>query len=259
MLKVAVISLDIKGGEKQTNISEFCNTVDRVDADTDLIVLPELFSTGFTSNKQLLADLAESNGGETMALVHEIARKRNAAIAGSFLAKTAGHIYNRAFFVEPSGDETFYDKRHLFSMGSESKCLDGGTDVLPIIRFRGWNIGLIVCYDLRFPAWCRNKACGYDLLVVPANWPNSREYAWLHLLKARAIENQSYVIGANRSGEDKFGNYDGMTLALDYCGKLIQPRCDGEIIYAELDKASLDKWRVEFPVWRDADDFEFDI
>lgn len=255
-LKVALLPLDIKGGNKLANISAFCDAVSRIDSDTDLIILPELFSTGFSSNKALLSEWAESNGGDTMACVHRLAHECNMAIIGSFLAKTAGKIYNRAFFVEPSGDETFYDKRHLFSMSSEAKCLTGGMDALPVVRFRGWNIGFVVCYDLRFPAWCRNRDCEYDILVVPANWPNSREYAWSHLLKARAIENQSYVIGANRIGEDKFGNYDGMSLVLDYCGKEVAMVGKSGIYYAELGKDALERWRTDFPVWRDADGFD---
>lgn len=256
-LKVALLPIEIKGGDKRSNILAFCDAVSRVDADTDLIILPELFSTGFSSNKELLLELAESNGGDTMVCVHKLARERNVAIVGSFLAKTAGNIYNRAFFVEPSGDETFYDKRHLFSMSSEAKCLAGGRlDALPVVRFRGWNIGFVICYDLRFPVWCRNRDCRYDILVVPANWPNSREYAWSHLLKGRAIENQSYVIGANRSGEDKFGIYDGMSLVLDYCGKEEAMVREGGVYYAELDKGALERWRSDFPVWRDADRFE---
>lgn len=255
-MKIAVLPLDIVAGDKKANLDAFAAGMDKLAADTDLVVLPELFSTGFTSDRERMAELAESNGGDTMALVGEMARRRNMAVCGSFLARTAGRIYNRAFFVEPSGDETYYDKRHLFSMSSESKILTAGDSMPPIVRFRGWNIALVVCYDLRFPVWCRSQQCSYDLLVVVANWPNSRSYAWTHLLKARAIENQAYVVGANRTGEDKFGDYSGMTLAVDFCGKEIAAAEGARAMYAELDKNALERWRSDFQVWRDADCFD---
>lgn len=257
-LNTALISLDIVNCDKDANIKRLTAAFERLTSETDVVVLPELFSTGFTSSRERLAQLAETNGGETVALLHRLAEKHNTAIAGSFLAKTGSHISNRAFFIEPSGDEAFYDKRHLFSMSSESNVLTPGDAPALNVRFRGWNISVIVCYDLRFPVWCRNVNNCYDLLIVPANWPNSREYAWTHLLQARAIENQSYVIGLNRSGCDKFGDYSGMTSVFDFTGHSVQTSVDkdSDIQFVTLDRDTLMRWREDFPVWKDSDAFE---
>lgn len=254
-LRLALLSLDITPGDRVVNISRLEEVMDCVEPETDVVVLPELFSTGFTSNGDRLRKMAETNGGDTISKLHSLARRYNLAITGSFLAKTASNIYNRAFFIEPSGDAVFYDKRHLFSMSSESSLLSQGEKELPIVRFRGWSIAVAVCYDLRFPIWCRNDSLAYDVLLIVANWPRSREYAWQHLLIARAIENQSYVIGVDRSGEDKFGNYDGMTFAADFCGKKIDLYNSGQISYAVLSRDALDSWREDFTAWKDADKF----
>lgn len=256
-LKVALMSLDIVNCDKEANIKTLTSTFERLPIETDVVVLPELFSTGFTSSRDRLDQLAETNGGETIALLHRLAARHNTAITGSFLAKSGSHIYNRAFFVEPSGDETFYDKRHLFSMSSESTVLTAGESPVLNVRFRGWNISVIVCYDLRFPVWCRNVGNNYDLMIVPANWPNSREFAWTHLLQARAIENQSYVIGLNRSGNDKFGDYNGMSAVFDFTGHTVEMSSvpDSVIQLATLNRDALKRWREDFPVWKDSDKF----
>ena len=256
-LKVAIASLDITAGDKEENVNRLKTCIGNLDADSDLLVLPELFSTGFTSNNDRMQELAETNGGWTVSQLRKIAKQYNVAVAGSFLARTGSSIFNRAFFIEPSGDETFYDKRHLFSMSSESKILVKGNTGLPVVRFRGWNIAVAVCYDLRFPVWCRNVGLKYDLLTFPANWPNSREYAWRHLLIARAIENQAYVIGVNRSGEDKFGCYDNMSLALDFCGKELNTveTSVSTLGYVTLERDALERWRSDFSAWADSDAF----
>lgn len=259
-LKVAIISLDIVPGNKAQNLKNLCDLTSKLQPGCDLITLPELFSTGFTSDKEKLATLAETNNGDTIACLQKITKQHNAAISGSFLARTATKIYNRSFFIEPSEENSFYDKRHLFSMSSESRCLEKGITKAPVVRFRGWNIATVICYDLRFPVWCRNYHNAYDLLLVPANWPAAREYAWTHLLKARAIENQAYVIGTNRSGNDKFGIYDGLSTAIDFQGRTIKATGKaGHIEYVEIDRASLEKWRDEFSVWKDADEFNIDL
>lgn len=260
-LKLALLSLDIVHGDKNRNLDNFESCLSMLDTDVDLVVVPELFTTGFTSNAERLNELAEPNSGKTVRRVIELARQHNFAITGSFLARTATSIYNRGFIAEPSGETYFYDKRHLFSMSSESSLLSRGDAPIRPVRFRGWNIAVAVCYDLRFPAWCRNKAQKYDLLVVVANWPQSREYAWQHLLIARAIENQAYVVGVDRSGEDKFGVYDQMSFAADYCGKkldTVRSHLSSCVEYVTLDHDSLDRWRHDFTAWRDADDFSFD-
>lgn len=257
-MKIALIPNDIICGEKDANLKTVNDACKHIDSDTDIIVLPELFSTGYTSSREELEHWAETNGGDTIACLQRLAEKCNAAITGSFLARTAGHIYNRAFFIEPSGDEYFYDKRHLFPMSSESSLLTKGEQPLMNIRFRGWNISVVICYDLRFPVWCRNVDLQYDLLIVPASWPSSREFAWSHLLQARAIENQAYVIGVNRSGNDKFGDYNCMNRVYDYTGHPVEITVSSRVYpqYIRLDHDALERWRNDFPVWRDNDSFD---
>lgn len=181
-----------------------------VHPDTDLLILPETFATGFiTSDKEHVREYAERNTGAIIEELKSLAKQYNLAIAGTFIADTGGSIYNRAFFVEPSGDETFADKRHLFTMAGEHKTFSKGHDRLAV-RFRGWNIAMVVCYDIRFPVWCRNVNNDYDLLLCVANWPEVRVGAWNALLPARAIENEAYVCGVDCKGTDLNGfTYDG--------------------------------------------------
>ncbi len=261
-LRLAALSLDIMPGDKQYNMQLLGEHMASLSGDVDLVVVPELFSTGFVSDGERLGQWAETNGGETVAQLHRLAAAHNVAIAGSFLAKTGSALCNRAFFIEPSGDEMFYDKRHLFSMSSESRLLSAGDRPMPVVRYRGWNIAVAVCYDLRFPVWCRNVGLSYDLLIFVANWPKEREYAWKHLLIARAIENQAFVAGVDRGGVDKFGLYDGMTFIADFCGQSMpvdrSPAVPG-LETVVLDHGSLDRWRKDFAVWQDADRFNVEL
>lgn len=261
-LRVVIIEDNITWGDKQANIEQLKRNMRNIPEDTDLVVLPEMFSTGLVTDSRAEAEqLAEWNTGDTMRLLGRMAAHYGVAIAGSFLASTASQLYNRAFFIEPNGDETFYDKKHLFRMGGENDIYNKGTREAPIIRFRGLNIKLIVCYDLRFPVFCRNVKNNYDILLVTANWPKAREMAWRQLLTARAVENQAYVIGANRSGTDKAGiDYsEGTSLILDFKGKVIASRATSPIIGADLSPAPLQRFREQFPVWQDADDFSLNI
>lgn len=253
-LSVAALPIDIAAGRKDDNIRIAEAAIGKMPRGTDLAVLPELFTTAFIPDKDACSALSEGNDGTTMRWALRAAKATGAAIAGSFLAKEADRLYNRAFLVEPSGDAVFYDKRHTFSIGRESEVISRGESLPPIVRFRGWNIALSVCYDLRFPAWMRNNGLKYDLMIVPANWPKSRAYAWEHLLQARAIENQAYVVGANRSGSDSFGAYDGLARIYDYNGCSVGVETDG-CLHASLSKDSLEKMRVAMPVFKDADDF----
>ncbi|MDE6311348.1 MAG: nitrilase family protein [Muribaculaceae bacterium] len=260
-LRILALSLDIVWADPEANLRLLAKAMEAMPPHIDIVVLPELFSTGFVNDTGLLTDLPETNGGPTLTAVRELARRYNCAIAGSFLARTAHNIFNRAFFIEPSGDETYYDKRHLFSLSSESKTYARGGAFKPVIRFRGWNIAMIVCYDLRFPAWCRNRDNEYELLLVPANWPSAREYAWKHLLIARAIENQAYVVGANRGGRDDYGEYADMTEIFDPMGKPCSEKAvslDGAVV-ATLHKSAIDEWRRRFPVAADADFFDIPL
>ncbi len=259
-LKVASISLNIVQGNRDANLETVEQIIASLPEDFDIVVLPEFFSTGFTADSDELARLGETGTGETMQRIAEMACKYNMAIAGTFVAKIAHAYYNRAFFMEPSGEENFYDKRHLFSLSPEAKAFHAGEKPMPIIRFRGWNIALMVCYDLRFPVWSRNRDNAYDVLIVPANWPDVRGYAWEHLLIARAIENQAYVVGANRSGSDNYGNYDNQTFLLDYLGKPIgENYLDGQLSAAEFSAEKIIKFRKSFPVSADADNFTLEI
>lgn len=259
-LKVVAIPLNIAWADVDENVFATRNILDRIDKDTDIVVLPELFSTGFISTADLLFKFAEDAGASpTLKKIRRWAKKYNFAIAGSLLVREGDEFFNRGFFIEPSGDEYFYDKTHLFNLSSESKNFTAGSQTVPVIRYRGWNIALAICYELRFPAWLRNIGNRYDVLLLPANWPAKRSYAWEHLLIARAIENQAYVVGANRSGKDDGGEYDNQTFIFDYLGKPVHRRISEspEIVSAVFDREKLNAFRESFPVADDADRFTF--
>lgn len=257
-LRVAALPLPIVTGDKKANIDAVRSAFQVLPQRTDIVVLPELFSTGYIDDAAIMNNLAERNTQDTVDILKELAKHYSVAIAGSYLASTPPNIYNRGFFIEPNGDETYYDKRHLFSLSKESQIFTHGDKPSVIVRFRGWNISLIVCYDLRFPIWCRNKNNAFDLLLVPANWPQSRGYAWEHLLIARAIENQCCVVGADCGGSDKFGSYEGLTQIYDGRGIPVGFE-DGPFVVADLSRKIQDEYRRNFPVANDADDFDIII
>lgn len=260
-LHVALFPQQIHWGDKRQNLQTLSEVADAIHPDTDLLIVPETFSTGFpTGDKESIRPLAERNTGATIDFIKEVASRSNIAIAGSFIADSGGSLYNRAFFIEPSGEETFADKRHLFTMAGEHKSFSYGHDRLAV-RFRGWDIAMAVCYDIRFPVWCRNRNNEYDLLIAVANWPKVRVNAWNQLLIARAIENEAYVCGVDCSGTDDKGfEYDGSSMALDFKGKDISIEAsvtngDHRILYANLSKEKLEAFRTKFPAWKDADEF----
>lgn len=255
-LKIATCPMKIAWADPGENIRCVETVASNIEPGTDLLVLPELFSTGFLQDPHVVSALAEPVSGTTISALKELSHRYGFAIAGSFLCSIGDKIYNRAFFIEPSGEETYYDKRHLFSLSSEHKLFTPGTHLPAIVRYRGWNIALSVCYDMRFPVWCRNRGHQYDMMLVPANWPSSRGYAWKHLLIARAIENQAVYVGANRGGSDDFGDYDNLSLIADGLGTVIssQPDANG-VIYATVDRDELVKIREKLPFGNDADDF----
>lgn len=258
-LNVALLPMQIAWGDKEKNLDTLAEEIKKIHPLTDLLILPEMFSTGFlTGPKDDIRPLAERNTGATIDRIKELAAQYNMAIAGSFIADSGGSLYNRAFIIEPSGDETFADKKHLFTFAGEDKSFSNGFSRLAV-RYRGWNIAMVVCYDIRFPVWCRNKNLEYDLLIAVANWPKVRIDAWNKLLPARAIENLAYLCGVDCSGTDDHGfEYDGSSAAYDFKGKDIGTR-DGEygVIYATLSKDKLDSFRKKFGAWRDADNFVF--
>lgn len=262
-LNILTLELDIARADKMINIDAVSSLLDKMPSSTDIVVLPEMFSTGFIVDENVANDLAERNTGDTLNALHLLARKYSIAIAGSFLARTATRIYNRAFFIEPDGNEIFYDKRHLFRMGGETDVFSPGNSLAPVFRFRGWNIKMVVCYDLRFPAWCRNTPDNsYDLLLVVANWPKARHNAWSTLLAARAIENECYVCGVNRRGIDSVDNIDygsDSTAIIDFKGNALQTGRRDCAQFGTLCYEKLQNFREKFPAWKDTDSFTIHI
>lgn len=259
-LNICLFPQEILWGDKENNLDTLARTIQTVHPDTDIIVVPEMFSTGFiTHDKEEVRKFAERNTGETVDFLMKLARKYNKAIAGTFIADSGGSLFNRAFFIEPDGETTFADKRHLFRMGGEEKVFSSGFERMRV-RFRGWNISMVVCYDIRFPVWCRNVNNEYDLLIAVANWPKARVDAWNTLLKARAMENLAYVVGVNCKGKDMLGyEYDGSSAAFDFRGKDITMRHpDSEVAYASLSRDKLIAFRNRFPAWQDADNFSIE-
>lgn len=259
-LNVALIPLEVVWGEKRVNIDRLTKAFSSLRRDTDLVIIPETFSTGFPvgMKKSEVEALAEPSSGATIGFLKELATNRNVAICGTFVEKDMDNdkIRNSSFFIEPSGEGFFSAKKHLFSMGSEPEIFDPGSKRLQV-RFRGWNIAVVVCYEIRFPIWCRNVGNEYDLLVAVAEWPTARISSWNKLLPARAIENQAYVCAVNCSGTDPMGfSYDGSSHALDFIGNDIAEKdVETGIIYATLRKDKLEKFRIKFPAWKDADTF----
>lgn len=253
-LRVAALPVPLVTNNIEANLRFVTEKCAELPIGTDILVLPELFTTGFHP-KMELGVLAEDENGKTVSTLLALSSRYGMAIAGSFLFKNRDKYFNRAFIIEPSGEVTFYDKHHLFTAGAEGTILTPGSKLPPVVRFRGWNISIVTCYDLRFPAWCRNRDGAYDLLIVPANWPVERGYAWRHLLIARAIENQAAVIGANRSGEDGFGHYDDNTFIFNCLGQPVGISQEG-FVYAELNKSEQEQYREEFPALKEWDRFD---
>ncbi len=261
MLKICVIPLGIAYADVENNLISTAHQLNQVEPDTDIVVLPELFTTAFVPDAKAVAATAEPNDGRTVEALKRWAQYFGFAIAGSFLATDGqGNYFNRAFFVEPIGDITFIDKRHLFPLSNEHTVYTAAEGEPQAIRFRSWNIRMIVCFDLRFPVWTRNNPDDlYDLLLVPSNWPVARVKPYKLLLAARAVENQIYTVGANRTGSDKFGDYPaGMTSVFDCLGEEIRETRRNGHIYALLDKDHLKESRERFPFYKAADRFTID-
>ena len=255
-LNVCLAPMEIRWGDKNANLDNLTKILEKVHPETDLVVLPECFSTGFPSgmDKEEVRPLAERNTEGTIELLKQLAHTHNVAIAGSFIANSGGSLYNRGFFIEPSGEEYFSDKRHLFTMAGEHKVFSRGYDRMKV-RYRGWEIAMVICYDIRFPVWCRNVNNDYDLLLAVANWPNARVASWDTLLHARAIETEAYVCGVNCKGTDIKGyEYNGSSAIIDFKGKDMAIQSD-DLLYARLSKEKLDNFREKFPAYADADTF----
>jgi len=254
-MKISILQTDIAWENKEVNMKQLHHKLKELQGHTDMVILPEMFSTGFSMRSK---ELAEPVDGETITTLRSWAKEYQVALAGSYIAFDQRHYFNRAFFLTPEGNEFYYDKKHLFRMGNEREHFsEGGSRI--IIPYRGWNICLLVCYELRFPVWSRNVNNEYDLLIYVANWPTARRHVWDTLLAARAIENMAYICGVNRIGTD--GNnlsYSGGSAIYSPRGKAIALATDHktDVVNKELSLNELHAFRSKFPVWMDADRFE---
>ncbi len=246
-MRVTILQRDILWGDIAGNLKAADEAISAL-PDTDIIVLPEMFSTGFCANPKGIAD----SNGTTLDWMKRVAGERNCAICGSVAVEDKKY-FNRFFFVHPDGEVDHYDKRHLFSYGGEDKHFTAG-NARTVVEFRGMRILLQVCYDLRFPVFARNRK-DYDMAIYVASWPTSRIAVWNTLLYARAIENQCFVVGVNRVGSDPVCDYCGGSMIVDAYGRTIAACPDNEeaAVSADLDLSALLRFREKFPVLNDAD------
>ncbi|AUC86698.1 amidohydrolase [Polaribacter sp. ALD11] len=261
-LKIIGIQAALVWENPAQNIAFFESKIKTLENEVDLIVLPEMFTTGFTMNPE---KIAEEMDGLSVAWMQRIAKEKQTAICGSLVIKEpfdsvqGDKFYNRLVFVHPTGEIETYNKRHSFTLANEDKVYTSGAEKL-LIEYRGWKICPLICYDLRFPVWARNTE-NYDLLIFMANWPIARVKAWDTLLKARAIENMSYVVGVNRTGTD-FNNYEysGNSLIIDYLGEELSNLDKNEVgfISASLSKEELKQTRNKLGFLNDRDSFKIE-
>ncbi|MFV5690573.1 amidohydrolase [Flavobacterium sp. LT1R49] len=252
-MKTSLIQSSLYWENPKQNRDYFEEKINTINDDIDLIVLPEMFTSGFTMSPE---NVAETMQGETVTWLKALAKAKNTAITGSLVIKENSNFYNRMVFVFPSGEIQFYDKKHLFTLAGEDKVYTSGTQKI-IVDYLGWKICLQVCYDLRFPVFTRNFE-DYDLLIYVASWPKIRINAWDALLKARAIENMCYTIGVNRIGEDNNGyQYTGHSQVVDFLGNcIVEPVESESIFYAELSKEKMLQTRQKLGFLNDRDVFE---
>ena len=265
-LSITIIQSHLHWEQKQANLAMFEQKINAITTKTEIVVLPEMFSTGFSMQPELLA---EPMDGETVAWMKRMAAQKKIILTGSVIIKEDGNYFNRLLWALPNGQLGIYDKRHRFAFAGEHEHYTAGSKRL-IASVKGWKINLQVCYDLRFPVWARQAPSPsppgetglgpipeFDVLIYVANWPDRRKHAWTTLLKARAIENQCYVVGANRVGDD--GNnihYSGESMIIDPLGEvLITKENEEDILTVVLQKEKLEEVRTQFPFWKDADAF----
>ena len=250
-MRITTIQYDIVWEDKVTNLKNLTSKINTIQS--DVIVLPEMFTTGFTMNPK---PFAESMTGKTIQWMKEIALTKDLAICGSIIIREEDKYFNRFIWVNPDGTIYHYDKRHLFL--NEDVSYTPGDKKL-IIEYRGWKICPLICYDLRFPVWSRNSE-DYDILIYVANWPDKRKLAWRSLLVARAIENQCYVIGVNRVGEGSGLVYSGGTSLINALGEVQYTNSHIEEVFtATLSKYDLDKIRAQLPFLEDKDNFSINL
>ncbi len=272
-LTITTLQTNLIWENKNANLKLLGEKINNLQEKTEIVVLPEMFTTGFSMHPKLFAETME---GETIQWMKEISSANKIILTGTVIIEEEGKYYNRLIWMLPNGEYGYYDKRHLFGLAEEDKHYTAGNKRL-IASVKGWKINLQICYDLRFPAWARNKITPiekpigeeihsahdvrpeFDVLIYVANWPERRSHAWKTLLCARAIENQCYVIGVNRIGVD--GNnisHSGNSLVIDPLGEVLYHMADEEDIFTiTLQKEWLNEIRNKFPFWKDADDFNF--
>jgi omega-amidase len=253
-LKIATIQTTLEWENKETNLSVFDTLISPLqDKNIDVIILPEMFTTGFSMRPEKFAEKEQDSN--TLKWLQEKARETNAAICGSFMTEENEKYFNRLYWVQPDGVFFKYDKRHLFSLANEPEHYTAGKEKI-IVTWRGWKICPLICYDLRFPVWSRNTE-NYDLLIYVANWPERRSHHWKSLLVARAIENQSYCIGVNRIGFD--GNqiyHSGDSAIIDFEGNILyQKKHEKDVFIVSISLQNQMNFRAKFPFLNDKDIF----
>ncbi len=263
-LLVTTIQTALHWEDKAANLAMLEQKIASIEK-TEIVVLPEMFSTGFSMQPE---KLAETMDGYTLQWMKKIAAQKRIILTGSIIIEEGGNYYNRLIWMLPTGDYGFYDKRHLFAYAGENDPYAAGVKKL-VASVKGWKINLLVCYDLRFPVWSRQptpvkdeEAHGlYDVLIYVANWPERRIHAWRSLLMARAIENQCYVVGVNRVGNDGNGIYhSGDSMIIDPLGETLYHQQHTEDIFTiQFSKDHLDSVRFRFPFWKDADLFKIEV
>lgn len=264
-MRISLAQVDIVWENAPANLKKYKEMAASLKGKSDLLVLPEMCANGFGSEA---TKVAQYNDGLTISTLRATATENDLAIVGSFIAKedvthedgqSETLYFNRGFFIYPDGKTIFFDKRHLFRVGVEGKDYQAGSLEPCIVRYKDWNIRLIICYDLRFPVWCRNVQQGYDLLICVANWPECRIQSWNNMLEARATENQAYACGVNRIGNDGLDlHYNGASAVYSAIGEELG-RChdnEEEVLTLHLDLDRLRHQREKFPAWKDADIFE---
>lgn len=254
-LDIALIQSHLAWENPVQNRAAFSQKINSISQEVDLIILPEMFTTGFTMNA---AEIAETMSGDTLRWLEEMSKEKDCAIVGSYVVEEKGNYYNRLVFMLPDGTCEVYDKHQLFTLAKEQDVFTAGQKDV-IIEYKGWKIKPLICYDLRFPVWARNTS-GYDVLLYVASWPKPRIDAWDALLKARAIENMCYCIGVNRVGLDGKGyEYNGHSGVYDVLGNSVleeNPIERETILYATLSISHVKKIRNKLPFLDDKDDFK---
>ncbi len=252
-LNIAFIQSDLHWESPAANRAMFEEKIWQINRMVDVIVLPEMFTTGFTMNAK---SLAEPMSLHTFKWMKQMAEHTQSAICGSYIVQEDAVFYNRLLWMNPDGTFVSYDKKHLFRMAGEDEVYGSGDQKI-IVPYKGWNICPLVCYDLRFPVWSRNVNNAYDVLLYVANWPQARIHAWNTLLRARAIENSAYVVGVNRLGIDGVQiPYIGQSACVDFKGEDLLNMHDQEGMgYVILSAQDLSDYRKKFPSWKDADHF----